>query len=138
MIMGTPGGSRSASARSRESRHGHRSALGREADLDHVVRWSIMIKDGAPLYIDFAAFMEIWGRRPNPLALSVVMVSGFAVPGSLCGIEDLARCPALNCALSPFDKLRTAPSTSSGRRLSKREGCPSTGSGHRPITMSGG
>jgi enamine deaminase RidA (YjgF/YER057c/UK114 family) len=28
-----------------------------KADFDHVVRWSIMIKDGAPLLEGFAAFM---------------------------------------------------------------------------------
>jgi enamine deaminase RidA (YjgF/YER057c/UK114 family) len=31
------------------------------ADLDHVVHWSILIKDGAPLMEGFAAFMEVWG-----------------------------------------------------------------------------
>ena len=27
------------------------------ADLEHIVRWSILIKDGAPLYDGFVAFM---------------------------------------------------------------------------------
>jgi enamine deaminase RidA (YjgF/YER057c/UK114 family) len=65
-----------------------------KTDLDHVVRWSIMIKDGAPLLEGFAAFMEIWGQRSNPPALSVAMVSGFAVPGALCEIEALAAVPS--------------------------------------------
>jgi enamine deaminase RidA (YjgF/YER057c/UK114 family) len=64
------------------------------ADLDHVVRWSIMIKDGAPLYEGFAAFVEIWGQRPNPPALSVAIVTGFAVTGALCEIEALAAVPS--------------------------------------------
>ena len=63
------------------------------ADLDHVVRWSILIKDGAPLYEGFAAFVEIWGQRPNPPALTVAMVNGFAVTGALCEIEALAAVP---------------------------------------------
>ncbi|HET9562391.1 MAG TPA: RidA family protein [Propionibacteriaceae bacterium] len=64
------------------------------ADLDHVVRWSILIKDGAPLYEGFAAFVEIWGQRPNPPALTVAMVNGFAVTGALCEIEALAAVPS--------------------------------------------
>jgi enamine deaminase RidA (YjgF/YER057c/UK114 family) len=64
------------------------------ADLDHVVRWSILIKDGAPLYEGFAAFMEIWGQRPNPPALMVAMVNGFAVTGALCEIDALAAVPS--------------------------------------------
>ena len=41
-----------------------------KADLDHVVRWSIMVKDGKPVQEGFAAFVEVWGQRPNPSALS--------------------------------------------------------------------
>jgi enamine deaminase RidA (YjgF/YER057c/UK114 family) len=63
------------------------------ADLDHVVRWSILIKDGAALYEGFAAFVEIWEERPNPPALTVAMVNGFAVTGALCEIEALAAVP---------------------------------------------
>jgi enamine deaminase RidA (YjgF/YER057c/UK114 family) len=37
--------------------------------------------------------MEIWGRRHNPPALSVAMVSGFAGPGALCEIDALAAVP---------------------------------------------
>ena len=64
------------------------------ADLDHVIRWSIMIKDGAPLYEGFAAFVEIWGQRPNPPTLTVAMVNGFAVTGALCEIDALAAVPS--------------------------------------------
>jgi enamine deaminase RidA (YjgF/YER057c/UK114 family) len=64
------------------------------ADLDHVVRWSIMIRDGAPLLEGFAAFMEAWGERSNPPAITVAIVTGFAVPGALCEIEALAAVPS--------------------------------------------
>jgi enamine deaminase RidA (YjgF/YER057c/UK114 family) len=64
------------------------------ADLDHVVRWSILIKDGAPLYEGFAAFMEIWGERSKPPALTVALVNGFAVTGALCEIDALAAAPS--------------------------------------------
>ena len=64
------------------------------ADLDHVVRWSIMIRDGAPLLEGFAAFVEAWGERSNPPAITVAIVTGFAVPGALCEIEALAAVPS--------------------------------------------
>ena len=64
------------------------------ADLDHVVRWSIMIRDGAPLLEGFTAFTEVWGQRPNPPAITVAIVTGFAVPGALCEIEALAAVPS--------------------------------------------
>jgi enamine deaminase RidA (YjgF/YER057c/UK114 family) len=50
------------------------------ADLEHIVRWSILIKDGAPLYDGFVAFMVTMpngvcvhrapqaGRRAHPSA----------------------------------------------------------------------
>jgi enamine deaminase RidA (YjgF/YER057c/UK114 family) len=64
------------------------------ADLDHVVRWSIMLRDGAPLLEGFAAFVEAWGERSNPPAITVAIVTGFAVPGALCEIEALAAVPS--------------------------------------------
>ena len=64
------------------------------ADLDHIVRWLILIKDGVSLMEGFTAFMEVWGQRPNPPAVTSAFVSGFAVPGALCEIEALAAVPA--------------------------------------------
>jgi enamine deaminase RidA (YjgF/YER057c/UK114 family) len=63
------------------------------ADLDHVVHWRILIKDGAPLMEGFAAFMEVWGQRANPPAITGAFVSGLAVPGALVEIEALAAVP---------------------------------------------
>jgi len=64
------------------------------ADLDHVVHWSILIKDGAPLMEGYAAFMEFWGQRNNPPAITSAFVSGFAVEGAWCEIEALAAVPS--------------------------------------------
>ena len=63
------------------------------ADLDDVVHWSILIKDGEPLMEGFAAFQEVWGQRTNPPAITGAFVSGLAVPGALCEIEALAAVP---------------------------------------------
>jgi enamine deaminase RidA (YjgF/YER057c/UK114 family) len=63
------------------------------ADLDHVVHWTILIKDGASLMEGFAAFMEVWGQRTNPPAITSAFVSGLGVPGALCEMEALAAVP---------------------------------------------
>jgi hypothetical protein len=36
---------------------------------------------------------EAWGRRPNPPAITVAFVSGFAVPGALVEIDAIAAIP---------------------------------------------
>jgi enamine deaminase RidA (YjgF/YER057c/UK114 family) len=38
--------------------------------------------------------MEVWGRRPNPPAITAGIVSGLAVPGALIEIEALAAVPS--------------------------------------------
>jgi hypothetical protein len=53
-----------------------------------------LIKDGARPHEGSAAFVEIWGQRSNPPALSVAMVSGFAITGALCEIDALAAVPS--------------------------------------------
>jgi enamine deaminase RidA (YjgF/YER057c/UK114 family) len=63
------------------------------ADLDHVVRWSILIKDGAPLYEGLPPYGDP-GAAAHPPALTVAMVNGFAVTGALCEIEALAVVPS--------------------------------------------
>ncbi|MGV9675264.1 RidA family protein [Nocardia sp. NPDC003482] len=62
-------------------------------DLENIVKWTIFIKAGEPLREGFAAFQEIWGRRPNPPAITGVFVSDLAVPGALVEIEAIAALP---------------------------------------------
>ncbi|RDI66604.1 RidA family protein [Nocardia pseudobrasiliensis] len=64
------------------------------ADLEHIVKWSIFIKEGEPLLDGFAAFQEVWGERENPPAISGFFVSALAVPGALVEIEAVAAIPA--------------------------------------------
>ncbi|WP_067476378.1 RidA family protein [Nocardia amamiensis] len=64
------------------------------ASIEHVVKWTILIREGESLQDGFAAFGEVWGRRPNPPAITVAQVSGFAVPGAVCEIEAVAAVPA--------------------------------------------
>lgn len=61
---------------------------------EDVVKWTILIKEGEPVHEGLAAFMEEWGERPNPPALTVAFVSGLAVPGALVEIEAVAAVPS--------------------------------------------
>ncbi|MBF6301866.1 RidA family protein [Nocardia amamiensis] len=64
------------------------------ASIEHVVKWTILIREGESLQDGFAAFGEVWGRRPNPPAITVAQVAGFAVPGAVCELEAIAAVPA--------------------------------------------
>jgi enamine deaminase RidA (YjgF/YER057c/UK114 family) len=48
---------------------------------------------GHPLEEGVAAFAEAWGRRPDPPAISVVIVAGLANPAFLVEIEAVAVLP---------------------------------------------
>ena len=63
------------------------------ASLEHVVKWTMFCVAGHPLEEGVAAFAEAWGRRPDPPAISVVIVAGLANPGFLVEIEAVAVLP---------------------------------------------
>ncbi|PZF83548.1 RidA family protein [Jiangella anatolica] len=63
------------------------------AKPEDVVKWTILIKEGASLQEGFAAFGEVWGQRPNPPAITGAFVAGLAVPGALVEIEAVAAVP---------------------------------------------
>ncbi len=64
------------------------------APIENVVKWTILVREGEPLQDGFAAFGEVWGWRPNPPAITIAYVSGFAVPGAVVEIEAVAAVPA--------------------------------------------
>jgi enamine deaminase RidA (YjgF/YER057c/UK114 family) len=64
------------------------------AAVEHVVKWTILCKSGEPLEDGFAAFLEVWGMRPNPPAITVALVDGLGVPGAVVEIEAIAAVPA--------------------------------------------
>jgi enamine deaminase RidA (YjgF/YER057c/UK114 family) len=63
------------------------------ASLEHVVKWTMFCVAGHPLEEGVAAFAEAWGRRPDPPAISVVIVAGLANPAFLVEIEAVAVLP---------------------------------------------
>ncbi|MGH3717022.1 MAG: RidA family protein [Micromonosporaceae bacterium] len=64
------------------------------AGIEHVVKWTILVREGQPLQEGFAAFGEVWGSRPNPPAITMAYVAGLGVPGAVVEIEAVAAVPA--------------------------------------------
>jgi enamine deaminase RidA (YjgF/YER057c/UK114 family) len=64
------------------------------AELEDLVRCSILVKEGAPILEGFGAYMEVWGGRPNPPTVVAAFVRDLAVAGALIEIEALAAVPA--------------------------------------------
>ncbi|WP_067816284.1 RidA family protein [Nocardia inohanensis] len=64
------------------------------ADIEHIVKWTILVAAGEPVQDGYQAFLEVWGTRENPPAITVAVVAGFARPGVLCEIEAIAAVPA--------------------------------------------
>jgi enamine deaminase RidA (YjgF/YER057c/UK114 family) len=63
------------------------------AGLEHVVQWTIYVVQGQPIEAGFAVFQEVWGRRPNPPTISVLVVAGLANPAFLAEISAIAVVP---------------------------------------------
>ena len=59
-------------------------------DLGDVVKWNVYVVEGQPLQAGFEAFMKVWGRRPNPPAITAAFVAGLARPEFLVEIDAVA------------------------------------------------
>lgn len=60
------------------------------ATLADVVKWNTYVAAGHPLGEAFAASREAWWQRPDPPAISVLVVAGLANPRFLVEIEAMA------------------------------------------------
>ena len=63
------------------------------ASLEHVIKWNVYLVQGQPLEPGFAVFQRVWNRRPNPPAISMVMVAGLANPDYLIEMDAIAVVP---------------------------------------------
>jgi enamine deaminase RidA (YjgF/YER057c/UK114 family) len=63
------------------------------AGLEHVIKWNVYLVQGQPLQPGFEVFQRVWGRRPNPPAISMVFVAGLARPDFLLEIDAIAVVP---------------------------------------------
>jgi len=63
------------------------------AQLEHIIKWNVYIVQGQSLQEGFAVFQRVWGKRPNPPAISAMFVSGLAHPDFLLEIDAIAVVP---------------------------------------------
>ena len=63
------------------------------ASLEHVIKWNLYLVQGQPLEPGFAVFQKVWNQRPNPPAISAIMVAGLANPDYLLEIDAIAVVP---------------------------------------------
>src|ERR1044072_9557163 len=60
------------------------------AELEHIIKWNVYLVQGQPLRPAFEVFQRTWGRKPNPPAITVVVVAGFAEPDFLVEIDAIS------------------------------------------------
>ena len=63
------------------------------ASIEHVIKWNVYIVQGQAFQPGFEVFQRIWGSRPNPPAITGLMVAGLAHPDFLLEIEAVAVVP---------------------------------------------
>lgn len=63
------------------------------AELENVIKWNIYIVQGQPIQPAFEVFQNVWGRRPNPPAITVIFVFGLANPDFLVEMDAIAVVP---------------------------------------------
>jgi enamine deaminase RidA (YjgF/YER057c/UK114 family) len=63
------------------------------AELEHIIKWNIYIRQGEPLRPAFEVSQQIWGGRPNPPAITVMFVAGLANPDFLVEMDAIAVVP---------------------------------------------
>lgn len=60
---------------------------------EHVIKWTLYVLQGQPLQTGFEAFQQVWGRQPNPPAITMAFVAGLANPDFLLEMEAVAVVP---------------------------------------------
>ena len=63
------------------------------ASLEHIIKWNVYVVQGQPLHAGFGAFQEVWGNRPNPPAITMMIVAGLANPDFLIELDAVAVVP---------------------------------------------
>jgi enamine deaminase RidA (YjgF/YER057c/UK114 family) len=63
------------------------------AKLEDVVKWNVYVVQGHSPQPGFQVFQRVWGMRPNPPTLTVIMVAGLARPEFLTEIDAIAVVP---------------------------------------------
>jgi enamine deaminase RidA (YjgF/YER057c/UK114 family) len=61
--------------------------------LENVIKWNLYVVQGQPLQEGFEVFQRVWGRRPNPPAITMAFVAGLANPDFLVEMDAIAVVP---------------------------------------------
>ena len=61
--------------------------------MEHIVKWNLYVLHGQSLNEGFEVFQRIWGNRPHPPAISVMLVAGLAHPDFLAEMDAIAVVP---------------------------------------------
>jgi enamine deaminase RidA (YjgF/YER057c/UK114 family) len=86
-------GDDAASQAERALRNVERAVEAAGGSLTDVVRWTILVTGAEDLAAGFSAFEQVWGRRPNPPAITVQVVAGLADPSFRVEVEAIAALP---------------------------------------------
>ena len=63
------------------------------AGFEHVIKWNLLIVEGASVQEGFAAFQKVWGKRSNPPVITAAIVSALANPDFLLEMDAIAVVP---------------------------------------------
>ena len=63
------------------------------AEMEHIIKWNVHIVQGQPLQPAFEVFQQIWGRRPDLPAITLMFVSALANPDFLVEMDAIAVVP---------------------------------------------
>ncbi len=63
------------------------------ADLANIIKWNIYVIQGQPIQPAVEVFQRVWGRRPNPPAITMMFVSALANPEFLVEMDAIAVVP---------------------------------------------
>ena len=63
------------------------------AGPEHVVKWNLLMVEGASLQEGFSAFRRAWGDPPNPPTITFAYVAGLANPEYLVEMDAIAVVP---------------------------------------------
>jgi enamine deaminase RidA (YjgF/YER057c/UK114 family) len=64
-----------------------------DAELEHIIKWNIYVVQGQQIQPAFEVFQRVWGRRPNPPAITVMFVPALANPDFLVEMDAIAVVP---------------------------------------------
>lgn len=64
-----------------------------DAELEHIIKWNIYVVQGQQIQSAFEVFQRVWGRRPNPPAITVMFVPALANPDFLVEMDAIAVVP---------------------------------------------